>query len=155
MTAAAICAAAAPAAAHHSYAMYDATKVLTVTGVTVSFLPQSAHAELRMYLLGPDGKLLKRGGKNVEFGIEMAVRGRGGSAGRQRRRLPVGTIFSVRVNPMRTGEISGRGSARSPNAAWKTAPQGGADLRPSRGRAVAGRHDFQTAAWLPRILGWE
>jgi hypothetical protein len=114
-----------PVAAHHSYAMYDSTKTVTVTGVTVSFRPQSAHAELRMYLLGPDGKLLKRDGKNVEYGIEMAAAAAVAQEGVTTAAFPVGTIFSVRVNPMRTGEDFGARVSTIAKCPWKTTPKDG------------------------------
>ena len=48
-----------PAFAHHSFAMYDQTKMLVLTGVAHQFIAQANHAELHFYLIGPDGKLEK------------------------------------------------------------------------------------------------
>lgn len=125
LAAGAVCAIAAPAAAHHSYAMYDPTKTVTITGVTVSFLPQSAHAELRMYLLGPDGKLLKRNGQNVQYGIEMAAAAAIAQQGVTDASFPVGTIFSVRVNPMRNGDDFGARISTIAKCPWKVTPKPG------------------------------
>ena len=47
------------ALAHHSFAMYDQTKILVLTGVAYQFVAQANHAELHFYLIGPDGKLEK------------------------------------------------------------------------------------------------
>ena len=44
--------AAAPAVAHHSFAMYDQTKILVLTGVVYQFVAQANHAELHIYLIG-------------------------------------------------------------------------------------------------------
>src|SRR6202140_328612 len=64
---------ATPAFSHHSFAMYDETKVLVLTGVAHQFIAQANHAELHFYLIGPDGKLSKdKDGKNVDWGVEMA-----------------------------------------------------------------------------------
>jgi len=131
-----------PAAAHHSYAMYDGAKVLTITGVTVSFLPQSAHAELRMYLLGPDGKLLKRDGKNIEYGIEMASAAAVAQQGVTAAAFPVGTIFSVRVNPMRTGEDFGARISAIAKCPWKTAPKDGQTCAEVPGMQLLGGASF-------------
>ena len=59
---------------HHSFAMYDQTKTVTLTGVMKQFVPQANHAELHFILLAPDHKALQKGadGKYVEWGVEMA-----------------------------------------------------------------------------------
>ena len=63
-----------PVAGHHSFAMYDQAKVVTLTGVVKQFVPQANHAEFHIYLLAPDHKALAKGadGKYVEWGVEMA-----------------------------------------------------------------------------------
>jgi len=45
-----------PASTHHSFAMYDQTKVVTLTGIMKQFVPQANHAELHFYLIAPDRK---------------------------------------------------------------------------------------------------
>src|ERR1700724_2771364 len=63
-----------PALAHHSFAMYDQTKTVVLTGVAYQFVAQANHAEIHFYLVGPDGKLAKdKDGKNVDWGVEMAA----------------------------------------------------------------------------------
>src|SRR5580704_13660491 len=62
-----------PVSSHHSFAMYDQTKVLVLTGVAHQFVAQANHAELHFYLIGPDGKLTKdKDGKMTDWGVEMA-----------------------------------------------------------------------------------
>ena len=60
--------------AHHSFAMYDQKKVVTLTGVVKQFVPQANHAEIHFMLFAEDHKSLAKGkdGKYVEWGIEMA-----------------------------------------------------------------------------------
>src|SRR4029453_5670003 len=60
--------------AHHSFAMYDQTKTVTLTGGVKQFVPQANHAELPFILIAPDRKGLAKGpdGKYVEWGVEMA-----------------------------------------------------------------------------------
>src|SRR5437868_6726083 len=62
-----------PALSHHSFAMYDQTKTVTLTGVATQFVAQANHAEIHFYAVGPDGKLMKdAAGKNLTWGVEMA-----------------------------------------------------------------------------------
>ena len=51
---------AVPGYAHHSFAMYDQTKTLVMTGVAYQFVAQANHAELHFYLIGPDGNVARR-----------------------------------------------------------------------------------------------
>src|SRR5262245_27416423 len=63
-----------PALSHHSFAMYDQSKTVVLTGVVRQFVAQANHAELHFILLAPDRKGLAKGadGKYVEWGVEMA-----------------------------------------------------------------------------------
>jgi hypothetical protein len=118
----------APVLAHHSFAMYDQTKTLTLTGVMTRFIAQANHAELHLYLIGPDGKLVKdQDGKNVEYGVEMAGAAAMAQQGVTAETFPPGTIFSIRVNPMRDGSnfgsrVGGTAIAKCP---WKVPPAPG------------------------------
>src|SRR6185503_9565160 len=63
-----------PVSTHHSFAMYDQNKTVTLTGVMKQFVPQANHAELHFILLAADHKSLEKGadGKYIEWGVEMA-----------------------------------------------------------------------------------
>ena len=94
---------------HHSFAMYDQTKVVTLTGVVKQFVPQANHAELHFYLIAPDRKGIATGtdGKYVEWGVEMtgtAAIARQGITGTT---FGAGTDFSVKLNPLRDGSNFG------------------------------------------------
>lgn len=100
---------ATPASSHHSFAMYDQNKVVTLTGVVRQFVPQANHAELHFIVLTPDRKALEKAadGKYVEWGVEMA-----GTAQLERQGITgttfgAGTVFSVRLNPLRDGSNFG------------------------------------------------
>ena len=60
--------------AHHSFAMSDQKKVVTLTGVVKQFVPQANHAEIHFMLFAEDHKSLAKGkdGKYIGVGIEMA-----------------------------------------------------------------------------------
>jgi len=94
-----------PTLAHHSFAMYDQTKVVTLTGVVKQFVPQANHAELHIVMLAPDHKSLAKDkdGKYVEWGIEMAGTAAVAAQGITGTTFPPGTVFSVKVNPLRDG----------------------------------------------------
>ena len=100
---------ATPASTHHSFAMYDQTKVVTLTGVVRQFVPQANHAELHFILLAPDHKSLAKGadGKYVEWGVEMAGTAAIAQQGITGTTFGAGTVFSVRLNPLRDGSNFG------------------------------------------------
>ena len=101
--------AAIPVSAHHSFAMYDQTKVVTLTGVVKQFVPQANHAELHIIMFAPDHKSLAKDkdGKYVEWGIEMAGTAAVAAQGITGTTFPPGTVFSVKVNPLRDGSNFG------------------------------------------------
>jgi hypothetical protein len=93
-----------PASSHHSFAMYDQTKTVTLTGVVRQFVPQANHAELHFYLVAPDRKgLATANGKPVDWGIEMAGTAAVAQQGITPTTFAVGTVFSVKLNPLRDG----------------------------------------------------
>jgi hypothetical protein len=136
---------AVPAWAHHSFAMYDQTKTVTLTGVTYQFVAQANHAELHFYLIGPDGKLAKKpDGKNVDYGIEMAGAAAVAQQGITAASFPAGTIFSVKVNPMRDGTNFGSraGGTAIAKCPWKTPPAPGKACDSVQGRELLGANTF-------------
>ncbi len=135
---------ASPVSTHHSFAMYDQGKVVTLTGVMKQFVPQANHAELHFYLLTPDHTGIAKGadGKYVEWGVEMA-----GTAQLERQGISAatfgpGTVFSVKLNPLRDGTNFG---ARLGNSAIAKCPTDAATKKPKLPEpgkhcdAVAGR----------------
>jgi len=100
-----------PALSHHSFAMYDQTKTVTWTGVVTGFSGQANHAELQFIVIAPDGKPMlekdKDGkaipGKYVRWGVEMAGAAAVAQQGITASSFAVGTVFSVKLNPMRDG----------------------------------------------------
>ena len=98
-----------PVVAHHSFAMYDQTKTVTLTGVVKQFVAQANHAELHLVLIAPDRKGLAKGadGKYVEWGVEMAGAAAVAQQGITTATFGAGTVFSVRLNPLRDGSNFG------------------------------------------------
>ena len=98
-----------PASTHHSFAMYDQTKTVTMTGVVRQFVSQANHAELHFVLIAPDRKGLEKSadGKYVEWGVEMAGAAAVAQQGITAAAFGVGTVFSVKLNPLRDGSNFG------------------------------------------------
>ena len=98
-----------PVSTHHSFAMYDQTKLMTMTGVVKQFVPQANHAELHFILLAPDHKALAKSadGKYVEWGVEMAGTAQLARQGVNGTTFGAGTVFSVHLNPLRDGSNFG------------------------------------------------
>ena len=100
---------AATLSAHHSFAMYDQTKTVTLTGVVKQFVAQANHAELHFYLIAPDRKGYSKSadGKMVEWGVEMAGAAAVAQQGITASSFGAGTVFSVKLNPLRDGSNFG------------------------------------------------
>src|SRR6266852_9522647 len=98
-----------PASPHHSFAMYDQSKTVTLTGVARQFVAQANHAEIHFVLIAPDRKGLAKtpDGKYVEWGVEMAGAAAVAQQGITTTTFGAGTVFSVRLNPLRDGSNFG------------------------------------------------
>jgi hypothetical protein len=133
------------ALAHHSFAMYDQTKVVVLTGVVYQFVAQANHAELHIYLLGPDSKLLRdKDGKLNEYGIEMAGAAAVAEQGITADSMKAGTIISVKVNPLRDGTNFGSkaGSSAVAKCPWKQPPAPGQTCEAVQGSELLGATAF-------------
>lgn len=97
-----------PISAHHSFAMYDQTKTVALNGVVTRFVAQANHAEIHFVPLTPEGKP-QRGpdGKPITWGVEMAGAAAVAAQGITVGSFPAGTIFSVKLNPLRDGNNYG------------------------------------------------
>lgn len=145
LIAAATLGAAGGALAHHSFAMYDQTKTLVLTGVANRFIAQANHAELHFYVIGPDGKLEKdKDGKPVDWGIEMAGAAAVAQQGITAASFPAGTIFSAKVNPLRDGTSFGSraGGSAIAKCPWKTPPAPGKACDSVKGVELLGANTF-------------
>jgi len=134
-----------PLLAHHSFAMYDQNKTVVLTGVAYQFVAQANHAELHFYVIGPDGKLVKdKDGKNVDWGVEMAGAAAVAQQGITAASFPAGTIFSVKINPLRDGSNFGSrvGASAIAKCPWKTPPSPGKTCDTVQGSELLGATTF-------------
>lgn len=103
-----LCVISTAALAHHSFAMYDQTKTLTMTGKLTRFVLGANHAQLLFERLGPDGKpQLDANGKPVTWGVETGSAKQLAGAGITVETFPFGTIFTVTLWPLRDGRNFG------------------------------------------------
>lgn len=97
-----------PAAAHHSFAMYDQTQLRTFTGKLTRFIPGANHAQLLFQVMGADGTpQVDDAGKPVMWGVEMGPAARIAQQGVTPDNFPNGTIITVSMNPLRDGRTFG------------------------------------------------
>lgn len=133
------------ALAHHSFAMYDQTRTIVLTGVATQFIAQANHAELHFYQIGADGRLVTgRDGKKIDYGVEMAGAAAVAQQGITGATFPAGTIFSVKVNPMRDGSNFGSraGNSAIAKCPWKKPPTPGKTCDTVAGSEIIGGTSF-------------
>lgn len=94
--------------AHHSFAMYDQSNRLTLTGRVTRYLPAPNHAQFIFELLNPDGSpVLNDDGEPMLWGAETGPATRIARQGVTPDNFPIGTIITVQVNPLRDGRTFG------------------------------------------------
>jgi hypothetical protein len=105
MMALAACAVALPVMAHHSGAMFDATREVTLTGTVKEFQYTNPHSWLLVDVKGNDGKV-------TTWGFEAEGPSTLTRAGIRRSDFVAGTPITIKGNPHRDGR---------PAATWASA----------------------------------
>lgn len=96
------------ATAHHSFAMYDQSKRVTLTGRLTRYIPAPNHAQLLFELLEADGTpILDDNGEPMLWGVETGPSTRIARMGVTPDNFPAGTIITVQANPLRDGRNFG------------------------------------------------
>jgi hypothetical protein len=98
---AAVVGAVSPAAAHHSFAMYEPTKTMTLKGTVKSFQWTNPHV-IVWVLVQPEG-----GGAPQEWSLETTSPGVLTRNGWTRQSLKAGDRVSVTFSPLRDGSRGG------------------------------------------------
>jgi hypothetical protein len=94
-----ILASAGPALAHHSFAMFDQTKVMTLSGTVREFQWTNPHAFIELEV--PNGE------KAQHWSIELNSPNNLKRQGWHRAALKTGEKISVRIAPLRNGHTGG------------------------------------------------
>ena len=132
-----------PAISHHSFAMYDQTKTVIWTGVMTRFVAQANHAEIHFVPLGPDGKPIRGAdGKPITWGVEMAGAAAVANQGITTAAFPAGTIFSVKLNPLRDGSNFGSRVGTIAKCPAGKAPEAGKHCDSVEGNTLLGGAAF-------------
>ena len=91
--------AAVPAAAHHSFAMFDQKKIMTLEGTVHEFQWTNPHAFIELDVQG--------GGKTIRWSIELNSPNNLKRQGWNRTALKAGDKVTLRMNPLRDGHPGG------------------------------------------------
>ena len=99
----------APAAAHHSFAMYDLQKTYVFTGVVTRVTPDANHLQIFFAPLNETRNQVIRdaAGQPVIWTVELRAAGTVAREGVTVESFPAGTIFSVGLHPLRNGRPAG------------------------------------------------
>ncbi|OYW45993.1 MAG: hypothetical protein B7Z33_09440 [Sphingomonadales bacterium 12-68-11] len=97
--AAAVVLAGAPALAHHSFAMFDQRKIMTLEGVVTEFQWTNPHSFIEMDVTS--------GGRRVHWSIELNSPNNLRRQGWTRTSLKAGDRVTLRLNPLRNGVPGG------------------------------------------------
>ena len=95
-----LAAAVAPAAAHHSYAAFDRTKEVTLTGVVKEFQWNNPHAWIQILVTDERGR-------QTEWGLECGSPNMMARTGWKRTTLRAGDKVAVVANPLKDGRPNG------------------------------------------------
>jgi Family of unknown function (DUF6152) len=90
---------AAPALAHHSFAMFDQKKIVTLDGTVIEFQWTNPHAFIEMDVIV--------GGKHARWSIELNSPNNLKRQGWTRASLKTGDKIKLRANPLRNGHTGG------------------------------------------------
>ena len=132
-----------PAMSHHSFAMYDQTKTITWTGVMTRFVAQANHAEIHFVPLSPDAKPIRGSdGKPIQWGVEMAGAAAVAQQGITTESFPAGTIFSVKINPLRDGSNFGSRTGAIAKCPAGKVPAAGKHCDSVEGNTLLGGNSF-------------
>ena len=91
--------AAVPALAHHSFAMFDQTKVMTLEGTVHEFQWTNPHSFIELDVTS--------GGRTQRWSIELNSPNNLTRQGWRRTSLKAGEHISVRIAPLRNGRTGG------------------------------------------------
>ena len=99
-----------PASAHHSFAMFDATKEVTMSGTVKEFEWTNPHSWLRVTVND------QKTGKPVLWALELSSPARLTTMGMHADTVKVGDVVSVTFHPMKDGTRGGQFmAAKLPN----------------------------------------
>ena len=134
-----------PVQAHHSFSIFDASVTKVFTGVVTRVNPDANHLQIFFAPMNEERKNVLRGadGKPLVWAVEMAGSAQSARDGISVSSFPPGTIFSVALHPLRSGEPAGSregtGMFKCPD---KTPPAAGKHCDSVEGSELLGGTEF-------------
>jgi hypothetical protein len=107
-----------PARAHHSFSIFDSSVTRVFTGVVTRVNPDANHLQIFFAPMNDERKNVLRDESNkpIVWAVEMTGSAQSARDGISVSSFPPGTIFSVALHPLRSGEPAG---AREGTAIFK------------------------------------
>lgn len=98
-----------PVVAHHSFSIFNHDEVKTFTGVVTRVNPDANHLQIFFAPMNAERKNVERDadGKPLVWAVEMTGSANAAAQGISVTTFAPGTIFSVSLNPLRSGEKAG------------------------------------------------
>jgi len=120
-------AAVSPVIAHHSFSIYNAEVTKVYTGVVTRVNPDANHLQIFFAPMNAERKNVERGpdGKPLIWAVEMTGSAAAAAQGISVNSFPPGTIFSVGMHPLRSGEQAGSREGNLYKCPAKTPPAAG------------------------------
>jgi hypothetical protein len=118
---------AVPAYAHHSFSIFDASQTKTFTGVVTRVNPDANHLQIFFAPMNEERKNVVRNdkGEPVVWAVEMAGSAASAQQGISVSAFPAGTIFTVSLHPLRSGDPAGAREGALYKCPPKTPPAAG------------------------------
>jgi hypothetical protein len=100
---------AVPVSAHHSFSIFDSDVTKVFTGVVTRVNPDANHLQIFFAPMNEERKnvLRNKDNKPIVWAVEMAGSAQAARDGISVSTFPPGTIFSVGLHPLRSGEPAG------------------------------------------------
>lgn len=100
---------AVPVQAHHSFSIFDMEQTKVFTGVVTRVNPDANHLQIFFAPMNEERKNVMRDedGKPIVWAVEMSGSAQSARDGVSVSSFPAGTIFSVGLHPLRSGEPAG------------------------------------------------
>jgi hypothetical protein len=139
-------AAVVPAFAHHSFAIFDAEVTKVFTGVVTRVNPDANHLQIFFAPMNKEHTNVERGpdGKPITWAVEMAGSAQAAKDGISVSTFQPGTIFSVGLHPLRSGDPAGSRQGALIKCPAKKPPAAGKHCDSVAGSEKLGEGDLAT-----------
>jgi hypothetical protein len=132
--------------AHHSFAMYDTSQTKVFTGVVTGIDPAPNHLSINFAPMNPErtNVLRDENGDPIIWTVEMGGSAMMAKQGVSVNTYPRGTIFSVGLHPLRSGEPGGSREGEMFRCPEKTPPEPGKHCDSVAGNVSSGNGGLPT-----------